>query len=160
MDLGISGRKAIVCASSRGLGRACAMALAQAGSAVVINGRDRAKLEATAAELRQATGASITAVEADGVAVPLQAQSGSGRRTLTLGAAAPGCAPGARGVVPTGVQLRLDDGATRYAAVGPALARWLLAPRCPSAVSDRTRPLGAAARVHTPTGLPSPGEAE
>ena len=36
MDLGIAGRKAIVCASSRGLGRACAMSLAQAGCEVVV----------------------------------------------------------------------------------------------------------------------------
>ena len=41
MDLGIAGRKAIVCASSRGLGRACAMRLAEAGCEVVVNGRDR-----------------------------------------------------------------------------------------------------------------------
>ena len=40
MDLGIAGRKAIVCASSRGLGRGCALALAQAGCELVINGRD------------------------------------------------------------------------------------------------------------------------
>ena len=40
MDLGIAGRKAIVCASSRGLGKACARALAEAGCEVVINGRD------------------------------------------------------------------------------------------------------------------------
>jgi 3-oxoacyl-[acyl-carrier protein] reductase len=65
MDLGIAGRKAIVCASSRGLGRACAFALAQAGCAVVINGRDPKALEATAAELRQAAGAQVTAVAAD-----------------------------------------------------------------------------------------------
>ena len=38
MDLGIAGRKAIVCASSRGLGRACARALAEAGCEVIING--------------------------------------------------------------------------------------------------------------------------
>src|SRR5882757_6105778 len=69
MDLGISGRKAIVCASSRGLGRACARALAAAGCEVVINGRDGKTLEATAAELRQATGAKIIAVEGD-VATP------------------------------------------------------------------------------------------
>src|SRR5262245_45318228 len=49
MDLGISGRKAIVCASSRGLGRACAFALAQAGCEVVVNGRDCKTLDATAA---------------------------------------------------------------------------------------------------------------
>ena len=45
MDLGIAGRKAIVCASSRGLGRACARALAEAGCDVTINGRDGKALE-------------------------------------------------------------------------------------------------------------------
>ena len=65
MDLGIAGREAIVCASSRGLGRACAKALAQAGCEVVINGRDREQLAATATELHQATGAKITPASAD-----------------------------------------------------------------------------------------------
>ena len=65
MDLGIAGRKAIVCASSRGLGRACAQALATAGCEVVINGLDAARLEATAAELQKATGAKIIPVRAD-----------------------------------------------------------------------------------------------
>ncbi|MGP0093638.1 MAG: SDR family oxidoreductase [Xanthobacteraceae bacterium] len=65
MDLGISGRKAIVCASSRGLGRACAMALAGAGCEVVVNGRDEAKLAATAEEIRAATGGKVIAVVAD-----------------------------------------------------------------------------------------------
>ncbi len=65
MDLGIAGRKAIVCASSRGLGRACARALAEAGCEVVINGRDRERLAATAAELGKATGAKIIPVVAD-----------------------------------------------------------------------------------------------
>ena len=65
MDLGIAGRKAIVCASSRGLGRACALKLAEAGCEVVINGLNRERLEATAADLRKATGAKITAVAAD-----------------------------------------------------------------------------------------------
>jgi 3-oxoacyl-[acyl-carrier protein] reductase len=69
MDLGITGRKAIVCASSRGLGRACAEALAQAGCEVVINGIDGARLAVTAEELRKATGATITAVQGD-VATP------------------------------------------------------------------------------------------
>ena len=69
MELGIKGRKAIVCASSRGLGRGCAMALAQAGCEVVINGRDGKALEAAAGELRQATGATIIPVQAD-VATP------------------------------------------------------------------------------------------
>ena len=69
MDLGIKGRKAIVCASSRGLGRGCAMALALAGCEVVINGRDGKALEAAAGELRQATGSPIIPVQAD-VATP------------------------------------------------------------------------------------------
>src|ERR1017187_4580022 len=65
MDLGIAGRKAIVCASSRGLGKACARALAEAGCEVVINGRDAKTLETTAAELSKLTGAKIIAVAAD-----------------------------------------------------------------------------------------------
>ena len=51
MDLGIRGKKAIVCASSRGLGRGCAMALAEAGCDLVVNGRDAKALAATAAEI-------------------------------------------------------------------------------------------------------------
>ena len=65
MDLGIAGRKAIVCASSRGLGRACAKALAEAGCEVVINGRDRDRLAETAAELRKTAGGKIVPVVAD-----------------------------------------------------------------------------------------------
>ncbi len=65
MDLGIAGRKAIVCASSKGLGRACAMALAEAGCSVIVNGRDAARLEATAREIAQATGAKVVAVAGD-----------------------------------------------------------------------------------------------
>jgi len=69
MDLGISGRRAIVCASSRGLGRACAQALAAAGCEVVINGRDEESLNATAAAIHRDTGAKVIAVRAD-VATP------------------------------------------------------------------------------------------
>src|SRR5882724_7658987 len=65
MDLGIAGRKAIVCASSRGLGRACAMRLAEAGCEVVVNGLDAARLDATAADIRGKTGAKVTAVVAN-----------------------------------------------------------------------------------------------
>ncbi len=65
MDLGISGRKAIVCASSKGLGKGCAMALAQAGCEVVINGRDEKTLEATANEMAKATKSKIIPVAAD-----------------------------------------------------------------------------------------------
>jgi len=65
MDLGIAGRKAIVCASSRGLGKACARALAEAGCELVLNGRDAKTLEAAAAEIGKATGVKVTAVAAD-----------------------------------------------------------------------------------------------
>ncbi len=65
MDLGIAGRKAIVCASSKGLGKGCAMALAQAGCEVVINGRNEATLKATADEIVKATKAKVIAVAAD-----------------------------------------------------------------------------------------------
>jgi len=50
MDLGLSGRKAIVCASTAGLGLACAVALAEEGASVAINGRDEERLR-SAAEL-------------------------------------------------------------------------------------------------------------
>ena len=65
MDLDIRGRKAIVCASSQGLGKACAFALAEAGVAVVINARNRARLESTADEIRKATGVEVIPVAAD-----------------------------------------------------------------------------------------------
>jgi 3-oxoacyl-[acyl-carrier protein] reductase len=65
MDLGIAGRKAIVCASSRGLGRACAFALAEAGCDVVVNGRDRARVEQTAGDIAKSTSARVQAVVAD-----------------------------------------------------------------------------------------------
>jgi 3-oxoacyl-[acyl-carrier protein] reductase len=65
MDLGIAGRKAIVCASSRGLGLGCAMALAAAGCEIVINGRDAERLARTADDIRAATGAVVVPVAAD-----------------------------------------------------------------------------------------------
>jgi len=65
MDLGIAGRCAIVCASSQGLGRACAAALVTEGVDVVINGRDLGKLEVTAAGLRSMGGGSVLPVAAD-----------------------------------------------------------------------------------------------
>jgi 3-oxoacyl-[acyl-carrier protein] reductase len=65
MDLGIAGRRAIVCASSRGLGRACALALSAEGVDVVVNGRDPAALEIAVQELRAATGGTVTGVAGD-----------------------------------------------------------------------------------------------
>jgi 3-oxoacyl-[acyl-carrier protein] reductase len=65
MDLGLRGRRAIVCASSQGLGRGCAQALAEAGVDLVVNGRNASLLEQTAAEIRQAWGVNVTPVLAD-----------------------------------------------------------------------------------------------
>jgi len=65
MHLGLSGKKAIVCASSRGLGKGCAIALAEAGCDLIINGRDEVVLMQTAEEIRAATGVSVIAVAAD-----------------------------------------------------------------------------------------------
>jgi len=52
VDLGIKGRRAIVCASSKGLGRACAIALANEGVHVTITARGAEALAKTAAEIR------------------------------------------------------------------------------------------------------------
>jgi 3-oxoacyl-[acyl-carrier protein] reductase len=65
MDLGIRGRRAIVCASSQGLGRGCAQALAEAGVDLVINGRNAELLEQTAVAIRARSGVNVTAVVAD-----------------------------------------------------------------------------------------------
>jgi len=65
MDLGIKGRTALVCASSQGLGRGCAEALAAAGARVIVNGRDEARLRRTADEIAAATGAELIPVAAD-----------------------------------------------------------------------------------------------
>jgi len=65
MDLGLQGKRAIVCASSRGLGRACATSLAREGVTVVVNGRDPERLHATAEDIRAATGATVIEVAAD-----------------------------------------------------------------------------------------------
>jgi 3-oxoacyl-[acyl-carrier protein] reductase len=65
VDLGIAGRNAVVCASSRGLGRACATELARAGCAVVINGRDKQALEETAHAIASESGARIIPIVAD-----------------------------------------------------------------------------------------------
>jgi 3-oxoacyl-[acyl-carrier protein] reductase len=65
MDLGLKGRTALVCAASKGLGKACAMALAAEGVAVTITARTRETLEATAAEIRSATGATVKVIVGD-----------------------------------------------------------------------------------------------
>ncbi|WP_119300928.1 SDR family oxidoreductase [Dongia deserti] len=65
MDLGIAGKKAIVCGASKGLGRACAEALAREGVKVTIAARHLAQLAETAEDIRRATGSRVTSVVAD-----------------------------------------------------------------------------------------------
>jgi 3-oxoacyl-[acyl-carrier protein] reductase len=65
MDFGIRGKRAIVCAASKGLGKGCAMALAREGVELVITARTAADLEKTAKEIREATGVKVTAVPGD-----------------------------------------------------------------------------------------------
>jgi 3-oxoacyl-[acyl-carrier protein] reductase len=65
MDLGLAGRKAIICASSKGLGKGTAFALAEAGCELVLNGRNADVLHATAEEIKAATGVKITEVVGD-----------------------------------------------------------------------------------------------
>ena len=65
MDLGISGKRALVCASSKGLGRGCAENLAQAGVNIILNGRTAASLDATAQHIRETYGVNVDAVVAD-----------------------------------------------------------------------------------------------
>lgn len=63
--MGISGKKALICASSKGLGRGCAEALAAEGVNVVINGRNAEVLETTAAKIRETYRVQVTAVACD-----------------------------------------------------------------------------------------------
>lgn len=65
MDLGIKGKKAIVSAASKGLGKGCAMALAEEGVDLVINARTEKELMATADEICRKTGVSVTPVVCD-----------------------------------------------------------------------------------------------
>jgi 3-oxoacyl-[acyl-carrier protein] reductase len=65
MDLGIRGKTALVCAASKGLGKGCALALARDGVNLVITARGKEALEATAAEIRKASGVKVTAVTGD-----------------------------------------------------------------------------------------------
>ncbi|UWQ44396.1 SDR family oxidoreductase [Leisingera aquaemixtae] len=65
MDLGISGKRALVCASSKGLGLGCAEALAEAGVNLVMNARGAEALEASAQAIRDAYGVNVVTVAAD-----------------------------------------------------------------------------------------------
>ncbi len=65
MDLGITGKRALVAASSKGLGLGCAEALAEAGVDLVMNGRTEASLEAAMDSIRSRYNVSVTGVAAD-----------------------------------------------------------------------------------------------
>jgi 3-oxoacyl-[acyl-carrier protein] reductase len=65
MDLGIRGKTALVCAASKGLGRACAVSLGREGVRLVITARGREALQATASEIRKACGVEVTAIAGD-----------------------------------------------------------------------------------------------
>jgi 3-oxoacyl-[acyl-carrier protein] reductase len=65
MDLGLNGKRALVTASSKGLGRGCALALAEAGVDLVLNARGAEALAATAAMIRASHGVQVTEVVAD-----------------------------------------------------------------------------------------------
>lgn len=65
MDLGLKGKRAVVCASSRGLGRGCAEALAGEGVDLVLNGRTVETLESTAGAIRDRFGVSVETVAGD-----------------------------------------------------------------------------------------------
>lgn len=80
MDLGIRGKRALVCASSKGLGRGCAEALAEAGCTLVMNARGAEALEATAAAIRERYGIEVIAVAAD-----ITTEEGRGRVLAAAG---------------------------------------------------------------------------
>ncbi len=65
MDLGIRGKRALVCASSKGLGLGCAEALAEAGVDLVMNARGAETLEAEATRLRSSYGIAVQTVACD-----------------------------------------------------------------------------------------------
>lgn len=65
MDLGIKGKVAFVCASSQGLGQACATALAREGAQVFINGRYQERLEQARSQIEAKTGQRVHTVQAD-----------------------------------------------------------------------------------------------
>jgi 3-oxoacyl-[acyl-carrier protein] reductase len=95
MDLGIRGKSALVCAASKGLGRACAFSLAREGVNLVITARGRDALEKTAQEIRDACGARVTTVVGD-------IATDEGRRAALAACPAPDILVNNAGGPPTG----------------------------------------------------------
>ncbi len=95
MDLGIKGKKALVCASSKGLGLGCAEALAEAGVNLVMNARGVEALEASAARLRDTYGVEVVTVACDvtseeGQAAVMEAAQGADILVNNAGGPPPG----------------------------------------------------------------------
>ncbi|MEM6303602.1 MAG: SDR family oxidoreductase [Pseudomonadota bacterium] len=95
MDLGIKGKKALVCASSKGLGLGCAEALAEAGVSLIMNARGEEALEAAAEAIRAAHGVEVQTVAADvatdaGQAKVLEAAAGVDILVTNAGGPPPG----------------------------------------------------------------------
>ncbi|MBI1967693.1 MAG: SDR family NAD(P)-dependent oxidoreductase, partial [Gemmatimonadetes bacterium] len=84
MELGLGGRVALVCGSTRGLGRAVAKALAKEGARVALNGRHENEVSQAARELTSETGQPVACFVAD-VAIPDQAEQLVGRTARELG---------------------------------------------------------------------------
>jgi len=74
MDLGLAKRVALVCGSTRGIGRAVAKALAREGARVAVNGRNREATQAAADELARETGADVAPYPGD-ITVPSVAET-------------------------------------------------------------------------------------
>lgn len=95
MDFGIKGKRALVCASSKGLGRGCAEALAGEGVDLVLNARGAEALESTAQEIRDTYGVDVVAVAADvtsaeGQAAVIEAAQGVDILVTNAGGPPPG----------------------------------------------------------------------
>ena len=93
MDLGLRGKTAIVCASSKGLGLGCALALAEEGARVVINGRNAESLAAAETAVRAAAAAAAAASSGQGeasvTAVVADVTTPAGRQALLAAAPNP-----------------------------------------------------------------------
>ena len=130
MDLKIKGKRALVCAASKGLGRGCAEALAEAGVDLVINARGAEALEQTAEAIRAAHGVSVTAVAAD-------ITTDEGRAKVLEAAASPDILVTNAGGPPPGVWSDWDRDDFIKALDGNMLTPIALMPACLPAMMER-----------------------
>jgi 3-oxoacyl-[acyl-carrier protein] reductase len=119
MDLGLAGKTAIVCASSRGLGKACAASLVREGCSVIVNGRDAESLQATVTELASLGRADVSGVCAD-------IGTAAGREELLAACAAPDILVNNNGGPPPGSYQQWDEAVWLEALQANMLAAVLL----------------------------------